>query len=98
MVSVEEKELLTQAGPGTPGGKMLRRYWWPVGISEEVTAGSPPRAVRLLSEDLVLYRDRGEQLGLVGLHCSHRGTSLEYGRVEDEGIRCSYHRWLDDHA
>src|SRR5437764_11054780 len=98
MVSVQENELLTQTVPGTPGGDMLRRYWWPVGLSEEVTAGGRPQPVRLLAEDLVLYRDRQEQLGLVGLHCSHRGTSLAFGRVEDAGIRCSYHGWLYDHT
>src|SRR5579871_4535319 len=98
MPTAEENELLTHVGRGTPGGEMLRRYWWPVGVSESLQAGSPPKAVRLLGEDLVLFRDRGERLGLVALHCSHRGTSLEYGRVEVSGIRCPYHGWLYDHT
>ena len=90
----EENELLTRTGPGTAAGEMLRRYWWPVAIADQVTPGAPPQRVRLLSEDLVLFRDRQGELGLLGLHCSHRGTSLEYGRVEEAGIRCPYHGWL----
>jgi 5,5'-dehydrodivanillate O-demethylase len=76
---------------------MLRRYWWPVGFSEETRAKSPPQRFRLLGEDLVLFRDGQGRLGILGLHCSHRGTSLEYGRVEDDGLRCCYHGWLYDH-
>src|SRR5438105_1949994 len=94
MLTGEQNELLTRTGPGTPGGEMLRRYWWPVGISDQLTAGGRPWQVRLLSEDLVLYRDGQHRIGLVGLHCSHRGTSLAYGRVEEGGIRCPYHGWL----
>jgi 5,5'-dehydrodivanillate O-demethylase oxygenase subunit len=77
---------------------MLRRYWWPIGFTEETTALGRPTAVRLLGEDLVLFRDGQERLGLVGLHCSHRGSSLEFGRVEESGIRCPYHGWLYDPA
>jgi 5,5'-dehydrodivanillate O-demethylase len=75
---------------------MLRRYWWPVGFSEEVRSKGAPIKVRLLGEDFVLFRDGGGELGLLDLHCSHRGTSLEFGRVEDNGIRCCYHGWLYD--
>ncbi|HEY7217458.1 MAG TPA: Rieske 2Fe-2S domain-containing protein, partial [Candidatus Binatia bacterium] len=95
-LSKEENELLTRVGPGTPAGEMLRRYWWPVGFTELVKEKSGPTKVRLLSEDFVLFRDGGGRLGLVELHCSHRGTSLEFGRVEDRGIRCCYHGWLYD--
>ena len=87
MLSNEENELLTRVGPGTPAGEMLRRYWWPVGFSEEVRSKGAPVKVRLLSEDFVLFRDGGGELGLLELHCSHRGTSLEFGRVESNGIR-----------
>lgn len=66
------------------------------GFSEEVRASGAPVRVRILGEDLVLFRDGVGRLGLVGLHCSHRGTSLEYGRVEESGIRCAYHGWLYD--
>jgi 5,5'-dehydrodivanillate O-demethylase len=96
MLSKEENELLTRVGTGTAAGEMLRRYWWPVGFTESVTPKGPPTKVRLLGEDLVLFRDGSGRLGILGLHCSHRGTSLEFGRVEDAGIRCCYHGWLYD--
>ena len=75
---------------------MLRRYWWPVAFSEAVKAKGTPVKVKLLAEEFALFRDGMGRLGLVALHCSHRGTSLEYGRVEDNGIRCCYHGWLYD--
>ena len=93
---MEENKLLTGVGPKTPAGEMLRRYWWPVGFTETVKKKSQPVKVRLLCEDFVLFRDGNGSLGLLGLHCSHRGTSLEFGRVEDTGIRCCYHGWLYD--
>jgi 5,5'-dehydrodivanillate O-demethylase len=96
MLSHEENKLLTRVGPGTPAGEMLRRYWWPVGFTEHVKENGRPVKVRLLGEDLVLFRDGAGRLGILGLHCSHRGTSLEFGRVEDKGIRCCYHGWLYD--
>ena len=96
MLSKEENELLTRVGPGTPAGEMLRRYWWPVGFTEHVKEKGRPVRTRLLGEDLVLFRDGNGRLGLLGLHCSHRGTSLEFGRVEDRGIRYCYHGWLYD--
>jgi 5,5'-dehydrodivanillate O-demethylase oxygenase subunit len=96
MLSKEENELLTRVGPGTPAGEMLRRYWWPVGFTEQVKEKGRPVRTRLLGEDSVLFRDGNGRLGLLGLHCSHRGTSLEFGRVEDRGIRCCYHGWLYD--
>ncbi len=96
MLSQEENDLLTRVGPGTPAGEMLRRYWWPVGFTELVQAAGRPSKVRLLGEDFVLFRDGAQRLGLMDLHCSHRGTSLEFGRVEAGGIRCCYHGWLYD--
>jgi 5,5'-dehydrodivanillate O-demethylase len=96
MLSNEENQLLTRVGPGTPCGEMLRRYWWPVAFTEHVKARGRPAKARLLGEDFVVFRDGGGRLGLLALHCSHRGTSLEFGRVEDRGIRCCYHGWLYD--
>ncbi|MDH3444591.1 MAG: Rieske 2Fe-2S domain-containing protein [Deltaproteobacteria bacterium] len=96
MLSREENEILTRVGPGTPGGEMLRRYWWPVGFSQEVDAKDRPRRIQLLGEDLVLFRDGSGKLGVLHIGCMHRGTSLEFGRVEDRGIRCCYHGWLYD--
>ncbi|MBM2811127.1 MAG: phthalate 4,5-dioxygenase [Chloroflexi bacterium] len=92
----EENDLLTQTGPGTPGGELLRRYWQPVALSEELPPSGAPRPVRIMSEDLVLFRDDGDRLGLLGLHCAHRGADLSYGRLEDGGLRCIYHGWLYD--
>lgn len=96
MLDKEQNELLTKTGPGTPCGAMFRRYWQPVGLSSEIRSGGKPRQVRVLSEDLVLFRDDQGRPGLVGLNCSHRLTSLAYGRVEDGGIRCPFHGWLYD--
>jgi len=98
MLSHQENDLLTSVGPGTPCGEMLRRYWWPIGFSALVTERQTPTKVRLLGEDFVLFRDGALRLGLLELHCSHRGTSLEFGRVEGQGIRCCYHGWLYDVA
>jgi nitrite reductase/ring-hydroxylating ferredoxin subunit len=84
--------LLTEVGPGTPCGEFMRRYWHPVGLSERVT--DRPTRVRILGEDLILFRDRKGRPGLVYPRCAHRGTDLFFGRVEDEGIRCCYHGWL----
>src|SRR5215831_13577749 len=83
---------LTQVGPGTPCGELMRRYWQPVGLSSEVT--HRPANVRILGEDLILFRDRKGRPGLLYPRCMHRGTTLYYGKVEDEGIRCCYHGWL----
>src|SRR5437764_699326 len=94
----EENERLTQVGPGTPGGEFLRRYWQPAALSEELPVGGAPLPVRLLGEDLVLFRDDDGKPGLLGIHCSHRGADLSYGRVEDGGLRCIYHGWLYDRS
>jgi nitrite reductase/ring-hydroxylating ferredoxin subunit len=77
---------------GTPAGEWLRRYWHPIALSAKVT--DRPQQVRVLGEDLVLFRDKAGRAGLLYPRCMHRGTSLYYGRVEEEGIRCCYHGWL----
>ena len=82
---------LTEVGPGTPCGEYLRRYWMPVAMTSQV--GDLPCRIRILGEDLVLFRERGGRLGLVHLHCCHRNMSLEFGIIEEGGIRCSYHGW-----
>ncbi|HEY3116728.1 MAG TPA: Rieske 2Fe-2S domain-containing protein, partial [Chloroflexota bacterium] len=96
MLATELNKRLCLTGPGTPAGELLRRYWQPVGLSRQVTPGGQPRQLRVMGEDLVLFRDNQAKPGLIDLHCSHRGTSLAYGRVEDGGIRCSFHGWLYD--
>jgi len=92
-VSQEDTEL-THVGPGTPCGEYLRRYWQPVCFADELQ--ELPLRVKLLGEDLVVFRDFSGAVGLLELHCPHRGTSLEYGLVSDHGIRCCYHGWLFD--
>src|SRR5437867_926108 len=96
MTTREENDLLAQVGPGTPGGDWFRRYWNPAALSEELPPGGAPLPIRLLGEDLVLYRDEDGQVGCLGIHCSHRGADLSYGRLEDGGLRCIYHGWLYD--
>jgi len=85
---------LGHVGPGTAAGQWLRRYWIVVGTTRDLY--DIPQAVQILGEDLVLFRDPEGKIGLLGLHCPHRGTSLEYGDIEDGGIRCPYHGWLFD--
>jgi 5,5'-dehydrodivanillate O-demethylase len=97
MLTAERNELLTRVGPGTAMGDLLRRYWWPVATAADLEV-IPSRRVRLLGEDLVLYRDGGGRLGLLEEQCPHRRASLAYGIVEPDGIRCGYHGWKFDHA
>lgn len=95
MLSEEQNRALTGVGAGTPMGELLRRYWMPIaGVSE--LDDHPVKAVRLMGEDLVLYRDTGGRYGLVDRHCAHRRADLSYGWVEDCGLRCHYHGWLWD--
>ena len=82
---------LTQVGPDTLCGEYLRRFWQPVILSSEL--GDLPKTVRILGEDLVLFRTKKGEIGLLDKHCCHRGTSLEYGIITDEGISCCYHGW-----
>ncbi|HXS42462.1 MAG TPA: Rieske 2Fe-2S domain-containing protein [Stellaceae bacterium] len=85
---------LTDTAPGTRMGTLLRRYWHPVGLSSDAT--TRPKAIRALSEDLILFRDGKGRPGLLYPRCAHRGTTLYYGKVEERGIRCCYHGWLFD--
>ncbi len=96
MMTKEENDLVTQVGPGTPCGELMRRFWKPAALSEELPPGGAPLPVRLLGEDLVLFRDDQGHPGLLDIHCPHRGADLSYGRLEDNGIRCIYHGWLFD--
>jgi 5,5'-dehydrodivanillate O-demethylase len=95
MLSEERNRLLGQTSAHTPMGDLLRRYWMPIaGVSE--FEKNPIKAVRLMGEDLVLYRDLGGKFGLVDRHCPHRRADLSYGFVEECGLRCNYHGWLFD--
>jgi len=98
MLSAAQNERITRVGPGTPCGELLRRYWQPAALAEELDFDPqrPLVPVRLLGEDLVLFRDEGGRVGLIGRHCCHRGADLKFGRLEDGGIRCPFHGWLYD--
>jgi 5,5'-dehydrodivanillate O-demethylase len=96
MLTAEENAYLTRVGPGTPAGELLRRYWHPVAIAADLTSEKPTKFVRILGEDLVLFRTPKGEVGLLDDRCAHRGASLSYGRVEDRGLACAYHGWLYD--
>lgn len=96
MTTQAENDLLTRTGPGTPGGNWMRQYWQPVAVADEVPLGGRPVPLRVLSENLVLFRDENGQLGLLQRGCPHRCSDLSFGRIEDGGIRCLYHGWLFD--
>ena len=85
---------LTCVEQGSPMGELLRRYWQPACSSDELA--DLPKKVKLLAEEIVVFRDKKGRVGALELHCAHRGTSLEWGRVEAEGLRCCYHGWLYD--
>lgn len=87
--------LLTEVGRGTPMGELMRRYWHPVATSASITS-ELPRRVRILGENLVLFRDHAGRAGLLAEKCRHRGTSLFFGRIEPDGLRCCYHGWKFD--
>lgn len=93
-IDPKEDVELTHVDPGTPMGELMRRYWQPVCLSAELA--DLPRKVRILCEDLVVFRDLSGNVGCLALHCAHRGTSLEYGRIEAAGIRCCFHGWVYD--
>jgi phthalate 4,5-dioxygenase len=94
MVTVDENRVLTETAPGTPGGHVLRQYWQPAALTEELDGDRPLVPVTLMNEELVLFRDDEGQLGLIARFCSHRGVDLSYGRLEDGGLRCPFHGWL----
>ncbi|PZC45806.1 MAG: 5,5'-dehydrodivanillate O-demethylase [Chloroflexi bacterium] len=95
MLTLEENELLTKVGPGTPTGDLFRRYWHPIAATLELDE-NPTKEVRILGEDLVLYKDRSGKHGLIGRLCAHRRVNLAYGIPEENGLRCMYHGWMYD--
>ncbi len=93
MLSPEMNERLTRVGPGTPCGELMRRYWIPIAPFAQLLE-NPVRKVRVLGEDLVLYKNKKGGIGLIGDRCLHRLVDLQYGIPDDEGLRCPYHGWL----
>lgn len=96
MLTAEQNEEITRVGSGTPCGEFMRRYWQPVALVEELPDERPVKAVRLLGENLVLFREENGTYGLLERTCPHRGADLSYGRLEDGGLRCTFHGWLFD--
>ena len=92
----EQNELITRVGPGTKCGALMRHYWHPVALADELPDERPAKAVRVLGQDFVLFRDERGRHGLLDRDCPHRGADLAYGRLEDGGLRCLFHGWLFD--
>ncbi len=95
MLTVEQNEELTQIGPGTPMGELLRRYWYPIAFEQDFDT-LPSKTVRLLSENWTLYKTPSGKYGIISEKCAHRNASLTYGVVHEDGIRCGYHGWKYD--
>ena len=97
MLTKEDNELLTQTGPGTPMGELFRRFWMPALLAEELPhPDCDPVRIRILSEDMVAFRDTDGNVGVIDTHCPHRRASLFFGRNEECGLRCVYHGWKFD--
>ena len=96
MISAEQNARITRVGAGTPAGALLRRYWQPVALLDEFEGPRPVRAVRLMGQDFVVFRDERGRWGMLDRDCPHRGADLAYGRLEDGGLRCPFHGWLFD--
>ena len=94
MLTQEMNDRVTRVGPGTPMGELMRRYWHPIAGSVQLNADNPTKEIRLLGEDLVLYRDASGTVGLIEPSCAHRKANLSYGIPEENGIRCAYHGWI----
>jgi len=95
VLTQEENELFTRVGPGTPCGTLMRHYWHPVAATADLLK-NPVKKIRILGEDLILFKDRKGQLGLIGERCVHRAVDLQFGIPEENGLRCPYHGWLYD--
>jgi len=96
MLSAEQNDFIARTGPGTPAGGLMRRYWQPAALVDELSGNRPVKPVRLFGEDLVIFKDDKGRYGLIGRRCPHRGTDLAYGRLENGGLRCAFHGWLFD--
>ena len=96
MMSQQQNDLITRVGPQTAAGDLLRMYWQPVALVDELEASRPLRPVKLMGQDFILFKDEKGQVGLMDRYCPHRGADLAYGRLEDGGVRCLFHGWLFD--
>ena len=96
MMTQEQNDTVTRVGAGTPCGTLMRRYWQPAALVEELAGPRPLKAVKLLGQDFVLFRDASGRYGLLDRDCPHRGADLAFGRLEAGGLRCAFHGWLFD--
>jgi len=96
MISAEKNDHMTRVGADQPAGKLLRRYWQPVALAEELRGPRPLKPVKLMGQDFVLFRDPQGKLGMLDRDCPHRGADLAFGRLESGGLRCAFHGWLFD--
>jgi phenylpropionate dioxygenase-like ring-hydroxylating dioxygenase large terminal subunit len=96
MMSEEQNGLITRTGPKDPCGELMRMYWQPAALLDELHGPRPLRPVKLLGENLVLFRSENGGFGLIDRHCAHRGADLAFGRLEHGGLRCAFHGWLYD--
>ena len=96
MLSHEDNELLCRIGPGTPMGEVMRRFWMPALLTQELQADGKPVRIKLLGEDLVAFMDSEGRIGLLDEHCPHRGSSLALGVNGECGLRCLFHGWKFD--
>src|SRR3954453_19179158 len=96
MMSQEQNDLITRTGPKHPCGQLMRKYWQPAALVDELQGERPVRSVKVLGENLVLFRGENGRYGLIDRHCAHRGADLAFGRLENGGLRCAFHGWLFD--
>src|ERR1017187_546198 len=96
MMSQEQNDLMTRTGSRDPAGKLMRMYWQPAALVDELAGPRPVKAVKLLGEDLVLFRNEEGRYGLIERHCAHPGADLRFGRVGNGGLAWPFHGWLFD--
>ena len=96
MLSMEHNDILTRVGPGTPTGELMREYWIPACLPEELKPDAPPTRLKLLGEKLIAFRDSEGRIGILDHRCPHRCASMFFGRNEESGLRCAYHGWKFD--
>src|SRR3954451_14888669 len=96
VISAERNDFMTRVSRGTPAGTLLRRYWQTVALTDELAGPRPVKAVQLMGQHFVLFRDENGQLGMLDRDCPHRGADLSFGRLEHGGLRCPFHGWLFD--
>src|ERR1700744_1719411 len=96
MMSQEANDLITRTSAKDPCGKLMRMYWQPAALGDELSGPRPVKPVKLLGGNWVRFRDEAGRYGLIDRHCAHRGADLAFGRLEDGGLRCAFHGWLFD--